>query len=280
MMKIGSVLADSLKYPFTDIKRLVILGIILFIGDIYSIFNSFGNSLVTNILMVIGFMFIIISYGYGIRIIRTTLNGADHLPPFTEMLKMFIDGVKVFVVLLVYYIPFIFITMITFLITIVNEGINPQLFVLLLLFTLCYNIVVLSIIFIAYANMANGDKLRNAFKFRMILNILTKVGLGKYIIWYITVGIISLFLIFIGVLIAGSLRFTVLMVVGIILYSLVISYSNIFLFRSIALVYKSGGKDYLQCSTCEGYYELGEGESAEDFKSCQCGGELEKVTKY
>jgi ribosomal protein L40E len=31
---------------------------------------------------------------------------------------------------------------------------------------------------------------------------------------------------------------------------------------------------YLVCDSCEGYYELQKGESAEDFNSCQCGGEL------
>lgn len=280
-LKIGSVLSDSLKYPFTDIKRLVILGIILFFGDIYSIFNSYVNSSVISIIMVIGFLFIILSYGYGIRIIRTTLDGADHLPPFTEILKIFKDGIKVFVVLFVYYVPFIVVMVLSFIaLTLDNNNLNPQLFLLLLLFTLCYNIIVLSLVLLAYANMAKGDKLGDAFKIRNIINIITRIGLGSYIIWYITVGIISLFLIFVGSLIAGSLRFTDFMVIGIILYSLIISYSNIFIFRSVALVYESGGRDILKCGKCEESYELDEGERAEDFESCQCGGELKQTKKY
>lgn len=32
--------------------------------------------------------------------------------------------------------------------------------------------------------------------------------------------------------------------------------------------------NYLVCKRCNGYYELGEGESPDDFEFCQCGGEL------
>lgn len=31
---------------------------------------------------------------------------------------------------------------------------------------------------------------------------------------------------------------------------------------------------YLYCEKCGGYYELGDGESPEDFEECHCGGNL------
>jgi hypothetical protein len=34
---------------------------------------------------------------------------------------------------------------------------------------------------------------------------------------------------------------------------------------------------YLFCETCNGYYELQPGESASNFESCQCGGELKHI---
>lgn len=34
---------------------------------------------------------------------------------------------------------------------------------------------------------------------------------------------------------------------------------------------------FLFCEKCWGYYELEEGEYAEDFESCQCGGELTEI---
>lgn len=35
---------------------------------------------------------------------------------------------------------------------------------------------------------------------------------------------------------------------------------------------------YLKCDKCDGYYKLQEGESPEDFVSCECGGKLRSVT--
>ena len=33
-------------------------------------------------------------------------------------------------------------------------------------------------------------------------------------------------------------------------------------------------KYYLVCTRCNGYYELEDGESPDDFELCQCGGDL------
>ncbi len=39
----------------------------------------------------------------------------------------------------------------------------------------------------------------------------------------------------------------------------------------------SENRGYLFCKTCNGYYELQPGESASNFESCQCGGELKHI---
>ena len=41
----------------------------------------------------------------------------------------------------------------------------------------------------------------------------------------------------------------------------------------------TGNKGFLFCSECNGYYELQEGESIDDFESCECGNKLEYVDK-
>ncbi len=40
---------------------------------------------------------------------------------------------------------------------------------------------------------------------------------------------------------------------------------------------QSENRGYLFCKTCNGYYELQPGESASNFESCQCGGELKYI---
>ncbi len=43
----------------------------------------------------------------------------------------------------------------------------------------------------------------------------------------------------------------------------------------IALRRRKNVKRYIKCQSCNGYYQLKEGESLEDFSKCNCGGELE-----
>ena len=48
---------------------------------------------------------IFLLYGYIFRIIKATLAGIDELPDFDEIGEMFVDGIKVFVVAIIYAIP-------------------------------------------------------------------------------------------------------------------------------------------------------------------------------
>lgn len=280
-MKIGSVLSDSIKYPFISPKRLVVLGIILFIGDLYNNFISNGYNILVYILIPIGFFFILLSYGYAIRIIRSSLDGIEHLPPFNKIPGMFVDGVKVLIVSVVYILPYVLIVILAILIAPLLGHMNASfLMIFLLILFALYLLIMLSIWLLAIANMAHGGRLKDAFKFRTLLSLITRIGLLNFVIWYILVGIISLLLIFVGRLMVDLFSFIGVVIVGSFVYSLVLSYANIFLFRSVALVYESGGMEILQCSKCGGIYELGEDESADDFESCQCGGELKQVKKY
>jgi len=44
--------------------------------------------------------------------------------------------------------------------------------------------------------------------------------------------------------------------------------------------YGGNNMGYLQCQKCGGYYELQEGEKANDYDYCQCGGELKYHLSY
>ena len=84
-MDIGDIISDSIKYPSTSWGKVLILGIIMI-----------ASILIVPIFLVYGYMF---------RIIKATLAGLDELPEFDEIGEMFVDGLKVFVVAIVYAIP-------------------------------------------------------------------------------------------------------------------------------------------------------------------------------
>ena len=89
-MDISDIISDSIKYPSSNWGKVLILGIIM----------------IASILIVPIFLL----YGYIFRIIKATLAGIDELPDFDEIGEMFVDGIKVFVVAIIYAIPVVIIS--------------------------------------------------------------------------------------------------------------------------------------------------------------------------
>jgi hypothetical protein len=207
-MDIGEIVSDSIKYPTSNWGKVLILGVIMI-----------ASFLIVPVFLLIGYLF---------RIIKATLAGLDELPEFDEVGEMFIDGLKVFVVGIVYSIPVIIISLITL-------SLNPAMIWGLVLVYIVYIIVAVIvglIEVIAIANMAYYDgELGAAFSFSEILDRIAKIGWGKYIITYIVIAIVA----FIGFLI-GLL--TLFILVGFILLPLVIApFIYMFGARAIALLF-------------------------------------------
>lgn len=221
MMNIGDIISDSISYPSHNWGKVLILGVILI------------------------FSFLIIPifllYGYVFRIIKATLAGVDELPDFDEIGEMFVDGLKIFVVAIVYAIPVWIISWIfgsimgTGMYTTTAVSLDPTMFWALLignLVTIIIAVIIGLIEIVAIVNMAYYDgELGAAFRFSEILDRIANVGWGKYIATYIIVALIA----FVGFLI-GILTFFIL--IGIILLPLVIApYIIMFSSRAIAQLF-------------------------------------------
>lgn len=219
-MDIGDIISDSIKYPSSNWGKVLILGVIM----------------IASILIVPIFLV----YGYVFRIIKATLAGLDELPEFDEIGEMFVDGLKIFVVAIVYAIPvwiisWIFGAIMGSTMTATTVSLDPTMIWALFLGNILFAIVAVIIGLIevmAIANMAyyDGD-LGAAFRFSEILDYISRIGWGKYIATYIVIAIIA----FIGFLI-GML--TLFILIGIILLPLVIApYIAMFGSRAIALLF-------------------------------------------
>jgi hypothetical protein len=181
-------------------------------------------------------------YGYVFRIIKATLAGMDELPEFDEIGEMFIDGLKILVVGIVYAIPVWIIATIIGLITGTGMGttstsLDPTMMWAVLGSSIVFIIVALIVGLVeimAIVNMAyyNGE-LGAAFRFSEILDRIAQIGWGKYIVTYIIIAVIA----FIGFLI-GML--TMIILIGFLLLPLIIvPYIAMFSSRAIALLYAS-----------------------------------------
>jgi len=219
-MDIGEIISDSIKYPSSSWGKVLILGIIMI-----------ASVLIVPIFLV---------WGYVFRIIKASLAGLDELPEFDEIGEMFVDGLKIFVVGIVYAIPVYILALIVGLILGTGAGlttatVDPTMIWAVFLGNIVF-IIIAAIIglieIIAIANMAyyDGD-LGAAFRFSEILDHISTIGWGKYIATYIIIAIVA----FIGFLIGLA---TLFILIGIILLPLVIlPYIAMFGSRAIALLF-------------------------------------------
>jgi hypothetical protein len=268
-MEIKKIVIDSLKYPFSNWKKMLILGIILVITDTANISLNFGKN-VDLLVILIGIAFVagLLVNGYIFRTIKSSLDGKIELPEFNNWADMSLKGAKVYIVSIVYLIPVIL--SIIYLSSLATYfGINAIEFIpafhsvfwqgignffdLIGLFGMViyqpagiifietlYLIIITPILLVAIASMAfdNGD-LKSAFEIRDIIEEISIIGWGNLIKWYILTGII--FIIFMNVTFIEVSLFNMikLHLLGEIINSLIIcSYLSIFLSHSMALFYK------------------------------------------
>ena len=206
----GEIIKDAVKYPFSDWKKILIFGFIIYISYIVSGLAHFTGSIVTIffILSIIGFLIGFLVSGYELRIIKSSIAGMIELPKFNLWSQMFIDGFKVYIIHLFYLTPILLPLLLflgsikgiinpnilNFIDTYLNEVIrtiisgnfytstNWDLFYI----TILYLFLIMPIQYMALANMAkNNNKLSAAFKFNKIFNKISNIGLKNIIIFYI-----------------------------------------------------------------------------------------------
>ena len=222
-MEIGEIISDSIKFPSAGWSKVVILGIILIIP----IVNFIG----------IGYLF---------RIIKATFAGIDETPDFDEVGELFIDGLKIFIVGIVYFIPVAIIGIIIGALLSLSPATTTGTFTGfdMFSFALGYSIYIIVAIIVglievmAIANMALYEgELGAAFKFSEVMDRIAMIGWGKYLGWYIIMVLLGL----VAAAIAGV---TMMIIIGFILTPLIIyPYFAMFGARSLALLFASS-EDY------------------------------------
>ena len=278
-MNVRGIIKDSLKYPFSDWKKILILGIILVVNDIVNISMNFGENVYLLILLMgIAFVVGFLVNGYIYRIIKSSLDGKVELPEFKNWVDMGVEGAKVYIVYIVYIIPTILLIIYFLMIylsshgTTFNFGISAFDFIpafnsvfwsgigyfisLNSLFGIAssghfyapigilYLIIITPILLVAIANMAfyEGD-LKSAFKIREIIEEVSLIGWGNLIKWYILTGIILIIFTIITTIVFYLFNF-INHLLGVIISALIIyPYFSIFLARSVALFYMPDEED-------------------------------------
>lgn len=171
-MNFSDVFIDSLRYPFSDLRRLIIL-LLLFMGSF---------------LLIPG----LIAYGYILRIIESTLKGEDSLPDFSYAGTLFVDGLKFAVVSIIYGIPVLVLNFILMKQTSLNSLITDYIGADPLFTTITFVIgFLVSLVFVtALANMVHEERFGAAFAFKRIFQLIKMIGWKKYLAYILVYTII------------------------------------------------------------------------------------------
>lgn len=225
-MNIVDNITSSLKYPLNDWVKILILTII-------------------SIIPIVNFM----SAGYMLRIIKSTLAGIDEVPEFDELGELFIDGIKILIVGIVYMIVPIILFIIAALLSAPAATIDYSsgysyyvpftamsgLSIILMLIGFIVEILVLLVYYPAIVNMALYDsEIGAAFRFSEILERISAVGWGNYILWIIAILITS-FIVGIILGIVGVILMIIL--IGFLVLFAAGAYLTMFQARSIGLLF-------------------------------------------
>lgn len=206
-MDIGRNITDSLRYPIQDWFKIIILAVI-------------------SIIPIVNF----VSGGYYLRIIKSTLAGLEEIPDFDDLGELFIDGIKLLIVGIIYFIiPFIFI--------VIGVALSASgLFFSTLIFVI-FGLVIFFLISImglmGVVNMAYYDSdIGAALRFQEIIERIETIGWGNYISYIIVLWVVLVVLGAILSLISGILFF-----IGFILAAIGTAYLIMFQARFVALIF-------------------------------------------
>ena len=109
-MDIGGIIGDAVRYPFSDWKKILIFGIIELIASLPYIINRFTSISTTDVTLIwvisiLSFLSYFFMRGYSFSIIKSSITGKSDLPEFKNWNEMFINGIKLLIISIVYFIP-------------------------------------------------------------------------------------------------------------------------------------------------------------------------------
>lgn len=267
-MKLSEIYSNAIKWPFSNIKALLIFGIVLIIGSL----STFIPALIGQptsymplkiIFAILSIIVAFITGGYVISLIKNSINLSDEIPCISLKTNL-IDGLKLFVVALVYIIVYAIILFVVGYatggleaISIAQAGITQTAGTVNA--TAIINLIptqdllglgaavaiglILAIIFgiflnISQCRLAKNGKIGDAINLGNVFDDINSIGWGKYIGWYILLIIITLIIgIIVGIIISFLISLHVGFI-GIIINALIIApFLEMFTARSLGLLY-------------------------------------------
>ncbi|WP_458454442.1 DUF4013 domain-containing protein [Methanobrevibacter sp.] len=202
MASITDCVVEALKYPFNDVKKVMVFGALFAVSNLISIamanvsFNDFkiiANSPAdllsvkvaqvpaTDIYLIaafaiVSFLIYLLVMGYQYKVVKFAIDKRPDLPDFADIADIFKSGIKYLLVSLAYNIIPLAILMIG-----VMMANDHYIGVILIFISFILFIIAFFLLIMALNNMIAHDSLAKAFDFREIIERISNLGWLKYV---------------------------------------------------------------------------------------------------
>lgn len=278
MASITDCVVEGLKYPFNDIKKLLGLGVLFALISALSTYISVksfdifratvhlaektnagishlsfsqlptGDIYLVAGLCILAFIVSLFILGYQYNIIKFSIEKKDDLPGFSDVLGMFINGIKYFLVIVAYNI----IPSLVLVGGVTLVGDSSAVIAISLISALLFIIANL-LLLMALNNMVAHDSIKKAFDLHEIIGNISNLGWGKYIgiiiftviVYMIIMVAVSFVLSFVTVALAATISnqaIIISFIIAIIEGLFVDSYGALFYNRVCGSIYRESVK--------------------------------------
>ncbi|WP_458402608.1 DUF4013 domain-containing protein [Methanobrevibacter sp.] len=235
-MNVVDIISDSIRYPFSDITKFLIVAVIALLAGLSSLSEPLGinNFFLVMIFAIISIIFSLILSGYGLDVIRNGIVGSDEIPA-VDFMKNLIDGIKVLIISLVYFLIPIIISLIVFMFFgVIGTGLNHIGAATIVAVVIAVIAFIAFAIFeiIAIARFAKTGEFGDAFALGEVIEDVRRIGIGNIILFLIIFFVIAIIVLIVSVFIA------LIPFIGIVIAQLLVGgFIELFYNRGIGLLY-------------------------------------------
>lgn len=235
-MNITEIISDAIRYPFSDITKFLMVGVLVVLAGLSSVTTTWGidNSIIGLIVAIISIIFALVLSGFSVDVIKKGIQNSDEIPNI-DLMRNLINGIKVLIISIVYYIiPLIIILILAVITGAIGAGLDQIVAAMGVTAIIAIIIFILFAIFeiVAIARFAETEDLGAALSIGEVIGDAQKIGIFKIIAFII----IALIIIFLAVVISSILA--IIPFIGILITMIVIGgFVVLFYNKGIGLLY-------------------------------------------
>jgi hypothetical protein len=194
-MNLKQIIIDALRYSASDLKLIVLLGLVLLLADMAGELSWAGEMAdeLRLVLFSVVILLAIFEVGYVFRIVEETVQGSKKLPQFNKFRLMFSHGLKEILILIIYFSIPLFLFGMYFFNFLFSQDLNdvPGESTIIFLGFLSLAAIISAFFPAVILHRAhNNGNFRSGFEFKKIYHKIRSVGLKRLIVVYLGIFVI------------------------------------------------------------------------------------------